>query len=424
MKGIRTVALYLFLAMVFISFPFPSCAGEDGEGVGLEELIKDAVENNPEIRSARLKWAGVIQRYPQAVALDDPMLTYTYPVEGIETKVGPQEHTFSLTQRLPFPGKLKLRGEIVSKDAQIARLNYDRVVRDVIVKVKRSFYELYYIDMAISLTEQNKKVLEHMVKVATTDYAQDGTTLNDVVKAQSEYAQVSYDLLLLKEMRETELTRLNTLLNRPPEERFETFRQPAVKPFEHNLDELYRWALEGEEIRIKRLEVEKRDLETSLARYAYLPDFRIGVNYISIGEGDSVVRDSGKDSMGVVFGINIPIWFSKNRAIVKEAEFKKESTVREKRALENETLSTVKNLYLKLVNTNRLIELYSQSLIPQAQQSLEIAETWYRNKQGSLSGLLETQTILYNFQIAYFRAVADYLKTIADLERVTGRRLY
>jgi len=105
------------------------------------------------------------------------------------------------------------------------------------------------------------------------------------------------------------------------------------------------------------------------------------------------------------------------------ARINHEKSVQEKNAIKNEVYNQIKNIYFRITNSDRLVKLYSSSLIPQAQRSMEIAETWYRERQGSLSGLLETQGIFYNFQLAYYRAVADYLKNIAEMEMVTGKRL-
>jgi outer membrane protein TolC len=391
----------------------------------LQGLIKYAVENNPGLKAARLEWARVIQKYPQVTSLEDPMLTYTYPIEEIETRLGPQDQVFMLSQRFPFPGKLGLKGEVVSKEVEIAKTSYDRTVRDLIVEVKKSYFELYYIDRAISLAAQNMQVLEHFTEVSTTDYAADATALNDVVKAQSQYAQANYDLLLLKEMHEVETTRLNTLLNRNPDDPMGELEEPVIKELEFSIEELYKMVLKNEELRMAELEVEKDDLEKSLSKYTYYPNFNIGLNYSEIDDTPVPgVSDSGQDALAVTFGINIPLWFGKNRAAVEEAELKREASSEKKDAIKNELLNKTKKHYFMLTNSERLVMLYAESLVPQAQRSMEIAETWYESGEGSLAGLLETQTIFYNFQIAYFRSVADYLKSLAELERLTGRSLY
>jgi outer membrane protein TolC len=54
---------------------------------------------------------------------------------------------------------------------------------------------------------------------------------------------------------------------------------------------------------------------------------------------------------------------------------------------------------------------------------MEIAEIWYREKQGSFTDFIETETVFYNFQLALARAKADYGKYLAGLEKLTGRSL-
>lgn len=431
MSELRKILLIgLPVLLAFIVFAPDVTASETtvktpDEKTSLQELIEYAVDNNPRVRAARLDWARVIQKYPQATSLEDPMLTYTYAIEEIETRLGPQDQAFMLSQRFPFPGKLGLKGEVVSKEVEIAKTKYDKTVRDLIVEVKKSYFELYYIDRAVSLAAQNMQVLEHFTEVSTTDYAADATALNDVVKAQSQYAQANYDLLLLKEMSEVETTRLNTLLDRDPDDPMGELEEPVIKELTFSIEELYKMVLKNEELRIAEFEVEKDDLEKSLSKYTYYPNFNLGLNYSVIDDVPVPnVADSGQDAVAVTFGINIPLWFGKNRAAVEEAELKREASSEKKDAIKNEMLNKTKRYYFMLTNSERLVMLYAESLVPQAQRSMEIAETWYESGEGSLSGLLETQTIFYNFQIAYFRSVADYLKALAELEKLTGRSLY
>ena len=189
--------------------------------VNLNQLIKIAVDNNPDLKSRKLVWQSLIHQYPQATAYDDPKLSYTEAINPIETRLGSQDRVLALSQKLPFRGKRGLKGELVKKDIEIAKVSFDKASRDLVVNLKKSYYELVYLENAIKLSLQNKQVLEKITKIATTDYASSGSTLNDVAKAQSQYAQVSYDVQLLEELRSTEVTQINTLLNRDPEYQFQ-----------------------------------------------------------------------------------------------------------------------------------------------------------------------------------------------------------
>ncbi|MEE9614139.1 MAG: TolC family protein [Thermodesulfobacteriota bacterium] len=405
-------------------------AGGGAEGVAIEpatlkELIEYGVENNPRIGAAKLRWMRVAEKYPQATSLSDPMLTYTLPIEKVETRLGSQDHIIMLSQKLPYPGKLALKGEVVNKDAAIARTGYERVVRDVTAKIKKSFYELYYIDHAIELAEENKTVLEYFSKITTTNYGIDEKALDGLIRAQTQYGKASSMLITLREMRSAREARLNALLNRAPGEPVGTPAEPILKPLGHSLDELYEWGSENQELRISRLRVEKNELKKRLSGYAYRPDFRVGLNYIVTGDPPmSGIDDAGRDAVALTFGLNIPLWSRKNRAAVNEAGLGIAEALEERAALTREVTNSIKGVYHNLKANEQLIALYRDSLIPEARQSMEIAETWYKNGRGPLSGLLETQSIWLNFKLAYHRAVADYLKNTAEIERLTGREFY
>ena len=86
----------------------------------------------------------------------------------------------------------------------------------------------------------------------------------------------------------------------------------------------------------------------------------------------------------------------------------------------NQTNAMIRNLYFRLKNSERLIRLYRDQLLPQAARAMEIAETWFREKQGSFSDFVETEAVYYNFQLSLARAKADYGKYLAQIERLCG----
>jgi outer membrane protein TolC len=147
--------------------------------------------------------------------------------------------------------------------------------------------------------------------------------------------------------------------------------------------------------------------------------------YAGIGKPDVPVqpRDAGRDAVGIQFGLSIPLWFGKNASRVDEARAEEQKAQFMKTTQINNTNTQIRNFYFRLKNSERLVLLYRDQLLPQASQSIEIAETWFREKQGSFSDFVETQAVFYNFQLSLARAKADYGKYLALLERVCGRSL-
>ncbi len=393
--------------------------------VNLEQLIKIAVDNNPDLKSRKLTWQSLIHQYPQATAFDDPKLSYTEAINPIETRLGPQDRIIALNQKLPFRGKRALKGKLVKKDIEIAKVGYDKASRDLVVSLKKSYYELVYLENAIKLSLQNKNVLEKITHIATTDYASSASTLNDVAKAQSQYAQVSYDVQLLEELQSTEVTQINSLLNRDPEQQFEVNTATRNPPkFAQPIKRLYQWAESNEEISIADLKIQKSKVKMDLADYTSLPDFNVGARYSQIGSRDiDNLSRNGRDGFAISIGLNIPLNKAKNNAIKEQARLNQLKQIEDKKALKNSLNRRVKSVYFKLNNAYRLTTLYSKNLIPQANQAMRIAELQYRENKGSIAQYLETQSTWLNFQLAYQRAVADYWMSHSDMEKLTGRKL-
>ena len=112
---------------------------------------------------------------------------------------------------IPFPGKLSKAGEVVEVEAQMAVLELDKALRDVIVGIRESYHELLYIRDAKRVVALTRDLLEHLREVGETAYAQNRATFFDVAKAQSQLAQLQYDGVFLEDLEQTEKAQLNAL---------------------------------------------------------------------------------------------------------------------------------------------------------------------------------------------------------------------
>ncbi|MFQ5647229.1 MAG: TolC family protein, partial [bacterium] len=156
------------------------------------------------------------------------------------------------------------------------------------------------------------------------------------------------------------------------------------------------------------------------------PDLSVGFKYIDMGEAagpGTRPDDSGQDAYLLNLGINIPLWWGKRTAALTEAKLKRSASEMERDNLKNDLFSRIKVSFFKIKNFERLITLYKESLIPQAASTLQTAETWYKQKKGSLSGMLETEITWLKFNLAQKQAMADYYRQIAVMELLVGKLL-
>ena len=391
-------------------------------GIDLPTLIRLAVERNPKLKAARANWQATIERYPQVTALPDPMLMYSYFARSVETRVGPQRHRLGFSQSFPYPGTLDAVGRVTLKEIEIQRVKYEQVVRDLIVDLKLAYHELAYLQRAWQITEQNQKLLNHILKIANTRYASGEATLNDVLKAQSQLAQLSYDLILVRELEEVEKGNINALLSVSSTISLGPPAPIAYTVLDIPVADLERQALaRRQELQIADLMIQKAAEAIKLAELKTKPMFKLEL--MTVETGDALMPhalDSGKNPISMGVGISIPWSSSKNRSQIRESELNRSAAVENKRLMEDLMLANLKRLYFHLENARRLVDLYENSLIPQAEQAMEVAETWHQEGTKSIAGLLETQSVWLNFNLARLRAITDYQQNLARLERLVG----
>ncbi|RKU17274.1 hypothetical protein C6500_15900 [Candidatus Poribacteria bacterium] len=395
------------------------------ETLELPNLIGVAVDRNPKVKAAKARWQATIEQYPQVTALPDPMFMYGYFLRSVETRVGPQRHRVSFSQAFPYPGTLDAAGEVVKKAIEIERVKHEQVIRDLIVELKLSYHELAYLQQAVELTRQNHELIASILTIATARYAEGKATLNDVLKAQSQLAQLEYDLILLEELQSVEHANINGILSVPSTTPLGATAPVAYEPLDVTLADIEKQALsKRQELRIAELTIEKATKGIALAELQTKPMLKFDLMTVETGKALMFdTPDSGKNPFSIGFGVTIPWSSLKNSSKVREAQQNRETVTANKRVLEDETRVALQKVYFRLENARRLIELYETTLIPQAGAAIEVAETWHQEGPKSIAGFLETQSVWLNFNLARLRAMADYQQNVTRLEKLVGGKI-
>ncbi|MEX1300361.1 MAG: TolC family protein [Desulfotignum sp.] len=393
------------------------------ETVQLPDLLEYAYLTSPAITASKKSWEAFIENYRIEKSLPDPQVSATYFPRPIETRLGSQDWSLTLSQAIPFPGTLAQKARVLESDVTMARIRVDKTVKAIVTNVSSSFYELGYIQTAMAVTQANLALVRQMRQISENAYAEDNALFYDVSKARAQAAQLEYDLLLLKELEKTEKTTLNTLLNRPPEAPLG--QAATVRPGKvvYSLEEVYDLAMaHQEDILLAEEQVNRSEQAVQLARLETLPSFRVGLFYAAIGDPEvpTPPPDAGDDAVGVQFGMTLPLWFGKNQSRTARALAQKGTAQARKTEAANQVLAGISRLWFKLENAGRLTTLYEKDLLPQAVSSVRTAETWFKQGQGGFADFLEIQATAYNFQLSLARARADYAKTLVLLEQAAG----
>ena len=390
----------------------------------LVELIREALDRNPQLQAAKDEWLASLQAVPQAKSLPDPMLSYSYFGQSIETRLGPQRNKISLSQKLPFFGKLSLKGKIAETTASVFKEQYKAVEADIVLKVKTAYLSLYWFDEALDINKEEREVLKRLAKIAEKKYETGDASQQDVLKAQLEISRITDKILLLEQGRRSVVAELNALLNRPPDLRLGKPEDISLAEFEIDLEELYETARkERPEMREVRYQIERNEKKLKLAKKNFFPDLQVMFDYIDIGEGTTSHPDDGRNAWMGSIGINIPLWRQKLRAAEAEATIKLKASQENYENMENETLSRVNELFFEVKTAQDQVKLYKYSLLPQAEQALKASEVGYLAGKVDFLSLLDSERMVLQLKIGYFKAAIDFEKSLARLERVLGKEL-
>ncbi|HHT9138267.1 MAG TPA: TolC family protein [Candidatus Wunengus sp. YC60] len=393
-----------------------------GAPLELKWLIQEAIEHNPEISASQKRLNAAKAKISQAKSLDDPSIRAgSYDMSNNPVNINGQtemlQQRYGVSQKIPFPGKLRLRGEVAVEESNMAEKELQAKIQEITALVKSAFYELYYINNAIGITDENRDLLRKFAKIAETKYSVGKATQRDVLAAQVELSTLANNLIVLNKERESIIARLNILLDRPTHT---SLGKP--RPFEKHtlnltIEELEDLAVKNRPELMKydhAVKKEEANLKLSKKDY-YFSDIEPMVEYMQ--------EDKRSDTWASSLTVNVPWLWPKNRSKVKESKEGLSAAKSDYRFINNKTLFEIKDFLVKIQSSESTINLYKTGVIPQAEQSLKAARIGYESDRVDFLTLIDSQRILLNSRLLYSRSLTDFEQNLASLERAVGIQL-
>ncbi len=410
---------------VLILLPGSVQAQENVNAPALEDLITEALENNPDLEAARERWIMNSFQVPQAESLDDPMLTLglnNYPVTSLEGNKTPMTgRVIQLSQKFPFPGKLAARGDIAEQRALWDKAVYEDQKLQLIQRVKEAFYRIYYLDRAVGITGMNIELLDDFIRLAETRYEVGQGLQQDVLKAHVERSRMMDRQIKFQQQRIAAAARLNTLLNRPTGTEIPSLPEIEVVKVGFSMEELQEVSQEQRPLyNAYRSLVERFRAEEKLARLNYYPDINVGAGYTIRREN---MVDDGEDFVGLQFSVNLPVYRQRREAAVAQAESGVRMALRQYDNFRNEVFFRIHDSYSELEKNYNLLRLFKSGIIPQASQSYESSVSAYQVGRVDFLTLVDALIKLYQDNIEFYRLVSAHEQNIARLEAESGLNL-
>lgn len=395
----------------------PTEQNENGT-VTLEDLLRAARENNPELKAAMHAAQAKRARIPAEKTLPDPMVIFQSmgdPIPGKLMKGDPSSaRTIGVEQEIPFPGKLGLKGKIAEVEAQVEELNHTQVHRKLTSDIKQAYYDLFVIRESMDIVRKDKDLLQNFEQIAEKKYQVGEGIQQDVLKAQVEISRLIDRLVVLDQKRVVSEAQINNLLYRPQ-------GTPVGKPAEfpkaelgHSLDELTKMARNNSTaLQTREREINSRQLSVRLAEKQYYPDFSLGFTYFD--------REDQPEMYGWMLKATVPLYFWRKQGPELESAKANLMSARMMRENTQSTIeSQVKQFYVEASSSDRLVKLYGNAIVPQSSLALDSAIASYQVGKTDFLTLIDSLTNLLEFQIKYYESLGDFQKALARMEPLVG----
>lgn len=395
----------------------------------VDTYIQFALSQNPGIQAARKRVDAAAMRVPQAASLKDPMLDVTgwpfFP-NTPQTASGRMTVDMMVSQEVPWFGKLATQAAAAEEAVNSARAQLATAELKTIEAVRLAYYDLYFVQESIRITEQDRQLLSDIIETAESLYRTGQSSQQDVLRLQAELSNVDGELIRMRQMQAAAQAELAELLHVSPETPLFAVTELPDEDLPHDLHRLYEQAIAARpELHAMLAEIRRDRRMVEMAHLEYRPDFTFKVGWGDMTTNRAIAPTAdGIDNIATGLSLNVPLYRKRLDAAVREAESQVVTSARQYDQMRDETQREVKKLFTDAVSQRDLSQLFRDSIIPKTEQAFQISVREYQVGQTEFADLLGNWRELLGFHIMNLQQETQLRKSLASLERVVGGYLH
>lgn len=372
----------------------------------LRSLLREAVEKSPQLAAATRAAEAEEERIPQAGSLPDPVLSLGYQNDGFKRfEIGRMETSFGTimaSQAFPYPGKRKLREDVVSANAEAARASVDRIRLTLESDLRRAYVGLLLVRGQKALLKEQELIWKQAEAVAKARYEAGQGSQLDLLRAQLERMKSAQQALRLDSEDHAKVIELDRLAGRPLDSPIETVA---------TLDGMPVPTLPSREVAIKQTEERSPELHSShhhlvhaasrveLAKLDLRPDFALSAGIMPRGALDPMWQ--------VGFSVSIPLWSrTKQRRAIAENEALQKSEESNLDDQRRRLAQATEQRLAGLEASTRILGLYASVLV-QSKAAFESALAQFETGRAPFSSVLEVLNGYIQDRAAFLKEQAD-----------------
>jgi outer membrane protein, heavy metal efflux system len=391
--------------------PFPGAATLERDA-----LVAEVLRRNPSLRAARFAWRAALARFPQETALDDPMLGYAVGPASFSSHQVDDAQRIELRQAFPFPGKLRLRGEIALAEAEAAGHDFAAARLRVATMASLLFDDYYLAERGLEVNHHHRELMGELREVASARYEAGQVSAQAPLQAEFELAALERLQAALESARTLAVAQLNALLHRGPGQPLAAppavLAVPEVGPLDGEAEQAAALAARPE-LRAAEARIRAGEAAVGVARRAFLPDFALRGGYDGFWEASDL-----RPFLGVE--LSVPLQLGRRRAALSQAQAELERVRSERAGTESEVRLAVATSVARVEEARRSLALSRDRLIPAARDQLDAARAAFETGQESFLAVLQAEEDLRDVELGEHEALATLDRRIAELRSATG----
>jgi cobalt-zinc-cadmium efflux system outer membrane protein len=326
------------------------------------------------------------------------------------------EITVTAGQLIEMSGKRGKRTEVARLSGELAGWDYQAVRLKIFTETMGAFYEVLtlqqQLDQAIrmqSLAEELEQAVDRRVKAGAMSPAEYSRARIETGKAAMEVQSYRYQLRAAKK-------RLASLWGAQQAGFREVRGVIMLRDTLPSLDELTGRLMQNPALARMATEKKLREAQFTLERARGVPDPFVSAGYRRL-------QEVGANAM--VAGVSIPVpFFNRNQGEIKKAAIRLQQVEDLQRSMQLSLWQDLVRLNGELQGIIFRVQSLQETIIPQAEQSMEVIRQGYRQGRFTFLDVLDAQRTLFQAYTEYLQDLADYRQKVSAIEMLTGAPLF
>lgn len=289
--------------------------------------------------------------------------------------------------------------------------------RKVIRDVKNAYYELYLVQRKIQINGENQNLMRKFVEIARKQYEVGMGNHHDILRAQTELSTLINDGVNLQKEKKVAESMINTTLSRPVNAPLGFIPDIEVDIPQWTFEQIQPLALESRpELKAMNFNIEMNKADLVFSKREYFPDLMVRLSYKNM-------MQTTPNFWSAMVGISIPLapWSSSRyTSKVEENELNVKKAEDDYQSMFNMTLYEIQDALVKVQASQNSVLLYKNTVIPQAEQTLESTVSAYQTGKTEFLMLIDAYRMVLTSQLDYYMAVMNYMNSQAQLEQAVG----